>query len=390
LQPASNFQTLTGSLLFFASSSFVWLFPILHFVCALMLMLLVGNPMIRWLRAKRWKKGTTLDETWTVREDTPDTHQVKQGTPSMGGIGIIGAAVLTLCALIFFFVALAGATSSLMPVVQVWNVKQIACGLLLLPIVTLCHGALGFADDWSKASGRGGLRARAKLFFQFLLAFAFVALLVVLSQTQSMTGVRYLFFGLRDLDGVLLILALGFLALVVIAMGNAVNLTDGIDGLAAGLALQCGLALMLCMENSYEIGQLSILFWAALAGACLGFLNFNKYKARVFMGDTGSLAIGAALGAGAILQHAVFLLPFIGFIYFLEAASVTIQVLWFKFTKRKFGEGKRLFRRAPLHHHFELSGWSEWRVVLVFWVVNLFTSAIGLLLWHTDVLPRWP
>lgn len=357
-------------------------------------MLIIGPPMIEWLHNKRWKKGTTLDETWTVREDTPDTHQVKRGTPSMGGIGILAAAVVAYLALIIFLLTLA--SRSLVPraninlLDSIWHPSSFVFGLTVMPLVLLLHGAIGFADDWSKASGRGGLRARTKLLGQIFLAFAFVAAMVVLTQTQTMTGVRYLFFGLRGLDGVLLLIALGFLALVVIATGNAVNLTDGIDGLAAGLAVQCGFSLFLLWSNIYEIGELTILFWAALAGACFGFLFFNKHPARVFMGDTGSLAIGAALGAGAILQHAVFLLPLIGFIYFVELLSVTTQVLWFKWTKRKTGEGKRLFRRAPLHHHFELGGWSEWRVVLTFWVVNLFTSAIGLWLWHAEHLPRWP
>ena len=108
------------------------------------------------------------------------------------------------------------------------------------------------------------------------------------------------------------------------------------------------------------------------------------------MGDTGSLALGAAVGAGAIMCHAVFLLPFIAFIYFVEMGSVTLQVLYFKYTKRKYGEGRRIFRRAPLHHHFELGGWSEWRVVGTFWAINLVTSIIGLILWHLHILPRFP
>ena len=108
------------------------------------------------------------------------------------------------------------------------------------------------------------------------------------------------------------------------------------------------------------------------------------------MGDTGSLALGAAVGAGAIITHSVFLLPFIAFIYFVEMFSVTLQVLYFKYTKRKYGEGRRIFRRAPLHHHFELGGWSEWRVVGTFWAINLITSAIGLILWHLNILPRFP
>jgi phospho-N-acetylmuramoyl-pentapeptide-transferase len=200
-----------------------------------------------------------------------------------------------------------------------------------------------------------------------------------------------LFFGQNVTQaGIVLLPSTAFLCLVLIAAGNAVNLTDGIDGLAAGLAVQCGLMFYLAGSDAYEIGQINIFFWTALAGACFGFLFFNKHKARVFMGDTGSLAIGAALGAGAILQGAVFLLPFIGFIYFVEMFSVIAQVAWFKWTKKRTGEGQRLFRRAPLHHHFELCGWSEWRVVATFWAVNLFTSVVGLWLWKAGVLPRWP
>jgi phospho-N-acetylmuramoyl-pentapeptide-transferase len=380
-----------ASAVVFLFGSFTWLMPCVLFICACVLMLVIGNPMIAWLHNKRWKKGTTLDETWTVREDTPDTHQAKRGTPSMGGIGIVACAVLTPLAVGISLGMLSGAIFPSQTRAGTWSLTSQFANFALMPIVLLAHAGLGFADDWSKASGRGGLRARAKLLGQILLAIAFVAAIILLSQTQSMTGVRYLFWGLRALgDGLPLLIGLGFLAFVIIATCNAVNLTDGIDGLAAGLAVQCGFAFALMGTNLYEIGQINVLFWAALAGACLGFLNFNKHKARVFMGDTGSLAIGAALGAGAILQHAVFLLPFIGFIYFVEMFSVTLQVLWFKYTRKKYGEGRRLFRRAPLHHHFELGGWSEWRVVLTFWTVNLFTSAIGLWMWHSGVLPQFP
>ena len=139
------------------------------------------------------------------------------------------------------------------------------------------------------------------------------------------------------------------------------------------------------------MGPLSAeLFWPALGGACLAFLAFNKHPAKVFMGDTGSLALGAALGAGAILTRTVWLLPFVGFIFYIEMFSVIAQVLYFKYTRRKWGEGKRLFKRAPLHHHFELSGWSEWRVVATFWGVNLITTILGLVLWKMGILPRFP
>ena len=117
---------------------------------------------------------------------------------------------------------------------------------------------------------------------------------------------------------------------------------------------------------------------------------FNRHPARVFMGDTGSLALGAALGAGAVATGTVWLLPFIGYMFYVEMFSVISQVLYFKYTRKKFGEGKRLFRRAPLHHHFELAGWSEWRVVITFWGINAVTSLIGLVLWWRGDLPRFP
>jgi phospho-N-acetylmuramoyl-pentapeptide-transferase len=265
----------------------------------------------------------------------------------------------------------------------------------LVPLSVTAFALLGFTDDWSKASGRGGLRARAKLFTQIGLSLAFVAAWISLTATQSFAGVRYVFFSVGHAfqDGAVgILLFAAVCAFVIVATSNAVNLTDGIDGLASGLAVQGGVAFLLA--RSYvapaEAGLFSDLFWMALAGACLGFLSFNRFPARVFMGDTGSLAIGAALGIGVILSHAVFLLPFIGFIYFVEMFSVIAQVLYFKWTKRRTGEGKRLFRRAPLHHHFELGGWSEWRVVLMFWLVNFCMTSLGLLLWHTELLPRWP
>jgi phospho-N-acetylmuramoyl-pentapeptide-transferase len=389
----NDFQSLAQQAINFFIGAQPWLIPATLFFAALVLMLLLGNPLIAWLQNKRWKKGTTLDETWVVREDTPDTHQKKQGTPSMGGIGIIAATLFSLIALPVFGMMLGtflNPAKSPLPTAP-WEVVLSVC---LLPLVLLSHGALGFADDWSKASGRGGLRARTKLAGQIFLALAFVVLLLSLMRSNFMVSVAandgYVYPGLDVVSNGSLLVISALLVFVVIATCNAVNLTDGIDGLAAGLAVQCGLILILASHDVFGLPRLSIWTWAALAGACFGFLFFNKHKARVFMGDTGSLAIGAALGAGAILQGAVFLLPFIGFIYFVEMFSVIAQVAWFKWTKKRTGEGQRLFRRAPLHHHFELGGWSEWRVVGTFWAVNLFTSIVGLWLWKAGVLPRWP
>lgn len=359
----------------------------LTFLVALVLMLACGGPMITWLRNKRWRKQ---GESWTVREDTPDSHQAKQGTPSMGGIGIIGAAMMAYLAVISTVFGLAKLSNqSNGPPLGGW-VAVIAI-LMILPTTFIAHGLLGFADDWSKASGRGGLRARAKLFFQFFLAVEFIS--VGLEFAVSGSGPNHMIELAPMREGPWLFIS-SLIILVVFLLGtcNAVNLTDGLDGLASGLAVAtCGaLILSLPDTDNSDAALAGVLFCAALMGACLGFLKFNKYKAQVFMGDTGSLAIGAAIAAAAILLHAVWLLPFVGFMFYIEAASVTIQVLWFKWTKRKTGEGQRLFRRAPLHHHFELAGWSEWRVVLTFWAVNLITTAIGLILWHLQILPRFP
>ena len=357
-------------------------------------MLFLGGPMIRWLRQKRWRKDVKTDaEAWQVREDTPETHLVKQGTPSMGGIGIIGVACAVYLAVCFLVFAPDIITMPRPVRSDVWAGVVF---LLLLPATVGAHALLGFADDWSKASGRGGLRARAKLLGQLGLEAVFLgALAVCLYGVQSFRGsgnpnLATALFPKLPADYGVWGLALVFLLLMLAGTCNAVNLTDGIDGLAAGLAVQAGIAFVLLLFPESDYGLMAVLFWTALAGSCLGFLAYNKYPAKVFMGDTGSLALGAALGCAAIMTHAVFLLPFIAFIYFVEAASVTLQVLYFKYTKRKTGEGKRIFRRAPLHHHFELGGWSEWRVVLIFWMVNLVTTALGLVLWHMKILPRFP
>lgn len=361
----------------------------LTFLVALVLMLACGGPMIAWLRNKRWRKQ---GESWTVREDTPDTHQAKQGTPSMGGIGIIGATVLAFIATIssvFGLSEISNAQDAAPP--RFWI--GIIAVLSVLPATFIAHGLLGFADDWSKASGRGGLRARTKLFFQFGLASTFIGPALAFLSAGGVVQGRLIDLTSQQSAPWLIALSLIFLVIFVVGTCNAVNLTDGLDGLAAGLAVAtCG-ALILSKPDALRgpgDAIVVVLFCAALMGACLGFLKFNKYKAQVFMGDTGSLAIGAAIAAAAILLHAVWLLPFVGFMFYIEAASVTIQVLWFKWTKRKTGEGQRLFRRAPLHHHFELAGWSEWRVVLTFWAVNLITTATGLVLWHLNILPRFP
>ena len=354
-------------------------------IMSLFLVLAVGRPLIHWLKFRK-------DMKWAPREDTPDTHLQKAGVPSMGGIGIIGAATFGWLAFLVFAIVTSGFLRPGRPGVD-WDVLL----LTLFPLLVIFHAVLGYLDDHSKATNKGGLSSKAKLLGQIILAALFLGVLsfftvAVSGGFPSNPFVRWTspLFGSWAL-------ILGALILI-IGTSNAVNLTDGIDGLAAGLSVQVAatfsfLLLLTPASDSSFFGFAPasvVFFWAALGGACLGFLAFNKHPAKVFMGDTGSLALGAALGAGAILTRTVWLLPFIGFIFYVEMFSVILQVLYFKYTRRKYGEGKRLFRRAPLHHHFELGGWSEWRVVGTFWAVNLVTTIVGLVLWKLGILPRFP
>lgn len=365
-------QTFVSQLL---SNPLVFLVP--FFVFSWFLMLVLGNPMIAWIKRFKGMK-------WSPREDTPDSHLQKAGTPSMGGLGILGAATLSWVGALTLLFGLSSLTRGRIGL-KGWD--WLALNLFL--ICVLAHCALGFADDWSKAKRRGGLSSKAKLLGQFVLGASFLLFVRVLLSTNAIISAK--------MDAHLL---MGWVVsvvclLIIIGTSNAVNLTDGIDGLAAGLSVQVSLVFgVLALETWQKptglFGASAPFVWLALGGACLGFLAFNKYPAKVFMGDTGSLALGAALGAGAILTRSVFLLPFIGFIFYIEMFSVIAQVLYFKYTKKKFGEGRRIFRRAPLHHHFELGGWSEWRVVGTFWAINAATTILGLILWKMGVLRPFP
>ncbi|BCM90777.1 phospho-N-acetylmuramoyl-pentapeptide-transferase [Abditibacteriota bacterium] len=350
-------------------------------IFAWVLMLLSGNSLIRWLKSLKGMK-------WSPREDTPDSHLQKAGTPSMGGIGILGAATLSWIAaftLLFSLSYFASPGSSSGPRAWEW------VALSLFMTCVMAHGVLGFVDDWSKARGKGGLTSKAKLAGQCGLALVFLLAVIKLVPLLARSTASSNYDSYLQMDWRTALVC----GLLLIGTSNAVNLTDGIDGLAAGLSVQIGIVFGILAGESFHgptglFAPSAQLGWLTLGGACLGFLAFNKNPARVFMGDTGSLALGAALGAGAILTRSVFLLPFIGFMFYIETLSVMSQVAYFKYTKKKTGEGKRIFRRAPLHHHFELGGWSEWRVVGTFWAINALTTILGLILWKTGILPRFP
>jgi len=320
------------------------LIPLLQLVApaiSVSLVLVFGRPVIALLRR--------IGAVQRVRNDGPQRHLQKEGTPTMGGVLLVVAAVIA---------ALVGGL-----VARLWSSVE---GVLLPAVpalvigVTLAFAGIGLLDDWLKITrGRSlGLRARQKLALQMTVAIAFYLVMIwlVRGELHLLKEVPpWSLFAQFALHGVLW-------TLVIVATANAVNLADGLDGLAAGL---CTIAFIaLAAIGLARFHQQVVTLALALAGACLGFLWFNRHPARLFMGDVGSLALGAALAAltlffGVRALIGVCLVPFV------EEASVIAQVIAFKAT------GKRIFKMSPIHHHFELSGWSERRVVWTFWAVAL-------------------
>jgi phospho-N-acetylmuramoyl-pentapeptide-transferase len=305
-----------------------------------------------------------------VRTEGPQTHLGKSGTPTMGGVLIV--------------------LSTVIPTLLWAELTNRFIIISLLVLVWL--GALGFMDDYLKVVRKKteGLIGRYKLVGQIsigLLLGAFLIWLPVSDVPATWTQIPFFKTWHADFTWWAYI---GFVALVITASSNAVNLTDGLDGLAAGLsaiaAVTFGIfAYVLGRVDTSDYlnlfylpgaGELAI-FCVALSGACLGFLWYNAHPAEVFMGDTGSLAIGGVLGAVSILLKAEFLLAIIGGVFVLETVSVASQTLYYKWTKRRTGTGRRIFRMAPLHHHFEQIGWHENRVIIRFWILGVMFALVA-------------
>ncbi len=332
---------------------------------ALLISLLFGGKVIRKIKS--------LNVGQEIREELSAEHQAKKGTPTMGGILILGS--------VFISTILWARLDSIF----LW----LALG------ATLLFGAVGFADDYIKIVKKRslGLTERQKLAGQLITAVLVWAVLYFFTNytwnlsipffkaTAEPHGITYLW------PGVYLI----FIVFVLLGSSNAVNLTDGLDGLATSITFVAMSALTaltyvasdkrwaeyLDMTHNPSSSELTI-FCGAMVGASLGFLWYNAPPAEVFMGDVGSLAIGGALGTVAILTKQEFLLPFIGGIFIIEAASVMIQVAFFKFTKRTGGVGKRIFLQAPLHHHFQFAGWKEPKIVFRFLIVAILFALLSL------------
>ncbi|GAE91739.1 phospho-N-acetylmuramoyl-pentapeptide-transferase [Gracilibacillus boraciitolerans JCM 21714] len=287
----------------------------------------------------------------SIREEGPKSHQKKSGTPTMGGVMIILSITIT----------------SIIVVSRV-NQGELGYEIYLLLLVLIGFGLVGFLDDFIKVVLKRnlGLTSKQKLFGQIVIAIIFY---VVLLQHNFSTSI--------EIPGTSISFDLGwfypvFIIVMLVGASNAVNLTDGLDGLLAGTAVVAfGAFAILAWYSMPDIVNIT-LFSLSVVGSLLGFLVFNAHPAKVFMGDTGSLALGGAIAAIAILLKMEILLVIIGGIFVLETLSVMIQVISFKTT------GKRIFLMSPLHHHYELKGWSEWRVVTTFWAVGILFAVLGI------------
>jgi phospho-N-acetylmuramoyl-pentapeptide-transferase len=332
-------------------------------VTAFLVAFYLGPPVIRRLRI--------LKVGQVVRTEGPQTHLGKSGTPTMGGVIIVLATVIP---------------------TLLW--AELTNGFTLTALVVLVWlGVIGFMDDYLKVVRRKteGLVGRYKIVGQASLGLLLGISLVLIPLTDiPTTWTQIPFFKTYHVNFLWWWSYTLFVAFVITGSSNAVNLTDGLDGLAAGLSAIAAATfgifayVMGRIDSSDYLnlfylpgaGELAI-FCVALSGGCIGFLWFNAHPAEVFMGDTGSLAVGGVLGAVAVLLKAEFLLAIIGGVFVLEALSVASQTLYFKWTKYRTGTGRRIFRMAPLHHHFEQIGWHESKVIIRFWILGIIFAMVA-------------
>jgi phospho-N-acetylmuramoyl-pentapeptide-transferase len=378
------FRLLSEKMRFLAVFEYITLRAVLACATALLIGLVAGPRVIRRL--------TELKIGQAVRSYGPQTHQVKNGTPTMGGsLILISIAISTL-------------------LWADWTNRFVWVVLL----VTFGFGWIGWADDYRKVVHRDpeGMPARQKFFWQALIGAVAAVYLAFAVSAPANTELWPLFkawvesgFSMALPTRADLIVpffksvsyplgVLGFVLLtwfVIVGTSNAVNLTDGLDGLAIMPTVMVGLALGIF---AYVVGRVDysrylffpyipgaselMVLCAAIGGAGLAFLWFNTYPAQVFMGDVGALALGGALGTIAVIVRQEIVLFIMGGVFVVETLSVMMQVTWFKYTKRRYGEGRRIFRMAPLHHHFEVGGWKETQVVVRFWIITMMLVLIGL------------
>lgn len=310
-----------------------YLIYLLEAVAATVILGMAAIPLARKYKARQ-----------SIREEGPKSHRIKAGTPTMGGLFMLLAMLLV-----------------------IFGNGLLDPSVLLLVLITFGHAVLGFLDDFIKAEKKRnlGLTAKQKMAGQLLLSIVFcfgaieylgLPYSIAIPFTTSEISIGWLYYP--------------FVVLVIVGASNAVNLTDGLDGLAAGCCVVAfsAYALFCHLNGMDDIGAFAVI----TVGCCIGFLFYNYHPAKIFMGDTGSLALGGAIAGVAVVTRTELLLVFIGLIFVIEALSVILQVISFKTT------GKRIFKMSPIHHHFELCGWSEVRVVWSFWLVECVAAGVTL------------
>ena len=384
LSLAAWLQNLSPEFGFFRVFQYITFRAVMAAMTALVIGVVAGPWVIR--------KLTELKIGQPVRGYAMETHLSKSGTPTMGGVLILLS--IAISTLLWFD----------------WSNRFV----WIVMIVTFGFGAIGWADDWRKVVNKDpeGMRSREKYFWQSLIGLA-AAFYLVFSISEgsnakvwelfvnwvssgftidlpAATGLTVPFF--KEVSYPLGVVGFVILSyLVIVGSSNAVNLTDGLDGLAIMPVIMVGSALGVF---AYVTGSANfaryllfphipgtaelLIFCAAMAGAGLAFLWFNAHPAQVFMGDVGALALGGALGTIAVIARQEIVLAIMGGIFVVEALSVMLQVSWFKYTKRRYGQGRRLLKMAPLHHHFEKSGWAETQVVVRFWIITMLLCLVGL------------
>ncbi|GAB4013108.1 MAG: phospho-N-acetylmuramoyl-pentapeptide-transferase [Bdellovibrio sp.] len=322
---------------------------IVAFIIATLISIIWGKHFINFMKRKQFGQ--------VIRDDGPQTHKKKAGTPTMGGVFIGGSLMLAMITCGNFF----------------------SYPLLASLFVFVSFFCLGFLDDYLKVLKKNtkGISAKGKLFWQFSTSLLTMFFLIKYGVIDTIIYLPFLKDGVIDIGSFYII----FGALVITGSSNAVNLTDGLDGLAIGPIITSSVALALISYASghkeisnylfipyiENIGEISVLA-AALVGAGVGFLWYNSYPAQIFMGDAGSLSMGGVLGTIAVLTKSEFLFVIIGGIFVVEAISVILQVISFKIT------GKRVFKMAPIHHHFEIQGWPEPKVIVRFWIISILLA----------------
>lgn len=384
LSLAQWLQTVSPEFGFFRVFQYLTFRAVMAALTALVMGLVAGPWVIRRL--------TNLKIGQPIRGYAMESHMVKSGTPTMGGVLIL--LCITVSTLLWFE----------------WSNRFVWIVLL----VTLGFGAIGWVDDWRKVVNKDpeGMRSREKYMWQSVIGLIAALYLVFSISESSNLKVMELFvkwvqsgfdLNLPPKAGLLvpffkeISYPLGFLGfviltyLVIVGSSNAVNLTDGLDGLAIMPVVMVGSALgvfayvtgsavfskYLFLPHIPGTGEV-LIFCSAMAGAGLAFLWFNTYPAQVFMGDVGALALGGALGTIAVIVRQEIVLAIMGGIFVVEALSVMLQVTWFKYTRKRYGAGRRMLKMAPLHHHFEKTGWKETQVVVRFWIITILLCLVGL------------